>query len=211
MVTMHNSDQRLRFLFVRAACLLAATIGMAVVIHLPGSGADGVSRALAQAATPTAAGPGMGQLGDANGDGRCTEVDSLQALKMAVGQAAQDPTRLDVNRDGKVSEVDALQILKWAVTGGQCAAGSMSPLGNPVQTEQEAIQIAEAAISSDFPDMVGAQRSVSEYSTVQGEYYDVLYKRTVQVESEGEVFDWLRMVMVTIDQRTGQHSVAESG
>ena len=110
---MHRVDQRLRSRLVRMACLLTATIGLAVLTHLPGSGADAVSRALAQAATPPVTGPGIGQLGDANGDGRCTEVDALQALKMAVGQVAQDVNRLDTNRDGKVSEVDALQILKW--------------------------------------------------------------------------------------------------
>ena len=59
-------------------------------------------------------------LGDGNGDGRCTEVDALVALRMAVGLQVPDAAKVDVNGDGQVTEVDALQILKWAVAGGQC-------------------------------------------------------------------------------------------
>lgn len=59
-------------------------------------------------------------VGDGNGDGRCTEVDALIALKMAVGLQTPDFARMDVNGDGQVTEVDALQILKWAVSGGRC-------------------------------------------------------------------------------------------
>ena len=62
--------------------------------------------------------------GDANGDGRCTEVDALVALRMAVGLQAPDVARMDVNGDGQVTEVDALQILKWAVAGGQCGGAA---------------------------------------------------------------------------------------
>ncbi len=62
----------------------------------------------------------LGPVGDGNGDGRCTEVDALVALKMAVGLQTPDVATMDVNGDGQVTEVDALQILKWAVAGGQC-------------------------------------------------------------------------------------------
>ena len=61
--------------------------------------------------------------GDGNGDGRCTEVDALMALKMAVGGQPADAANIDVNGDGQITEVDALQILKWAVAGGQCGGG----------------------------------------------------------------------------------------
>jgi Mg-chelatase subunit ChlD len=59
-------------------------------------------------------------LGDGDGDGLCTEVDALMALRMAVGLDTPDVTTMDVTGDGQVTEVDALQILKWAVRGGQC-------------------------------------------------------------------------------------------
>lgn len=64
--------------------------------------------------------PVAAMLGDGNGDGLCTEVDALMALRMAVGLQALDVGSMDVNGDGQVTEVDALQILKWAVAGGQC-------------------------------------------------------------------------------------------
>jgi len=58
--------------------------------------------------------------GDGDGDSRCTEVDALLALQMAVGLQAPDVTRMDVDGDGQVSEVDALSIVQWAAAGGQC-------------------------------------------------------------------------------------------
>jgi hypothetical protein len=61
-------------------------------------------------------------LGDADGDGLCTEVDALTALQTAVGMLAPDLV-LDVDGDGQVTEVDALTILQWAVAGGRCLAG----------------------------------------------------------------------------------------
>jgi hypothetical protein len=67
-----------------------------------------------------AAPPSPAQPGDGNADGRCTEVDALMALKMAVGVQPPDAAQLDVNGDGLVTEVDALQILQWAVKGGHC-------------------------------------------------------------------------------------------
>ncbi|HUT20514.1 MAG TPA: dockerin type I domain-containing protein, partial [Anaerolineae bacterium] len=59
-------------------------------------------------------------LGDGDGDGLCTEVDALMALRMAVGLQPADVARMDIDGDGGITEVDALQILKWAVAGGQC-------------------------------------------------------------------------------------------
>ena len=64
----------------------------------------------------------MGATGDGNGDGRCTEVDALLALQMAVGLEPPIVETMDVNSDGSITEVDALMILQWAVTGGQCGS-----------------------------------------------------------------------------------------
>jgi hypothetical protein len=70
--------------------------------------------ALTRAATQT------GVTGDADGDGRCTEVDALAALRMAVGIDPPDMV-LDVDGDGRITEPDGLAILQWAAAGGQCA------------------------------------------------------------------------------------------
>lgn len=60
-------------------------------------------------------------LGDANGDGLCTEADALLALQMAVGVRGAE-TNLDIDLDGQVTEPDALILLRWAVSGGQCGS-----------------------------------------------------------------------------------------
>ena len=65
--------------------------------------------------------------GDADGDGRCTEVDALAALQVTSGVIPPDP-KMDVDGDGKVTEVDALTIIQWAAAGGQCAS---APTGQP--------------------------------------------------------------------------------
>ena len=76
-------------------------------------------------------GPGQ-LLGDADGDGRCTEVDALTALQMAVGISAPRAS-MNVNRDGSVTEVDALIILQWAAEGDQCQAGAVASPSKPPQ------------------------------------------------------------------------------
>ena len=63
--------------------------------------------------------PLIALLGDGNGDGYCTEIDALMALRMAVNTLSED-LNLDVDQDGQVSERDALTILTWAVRDGQC-------------------------------------------------------------------------------------------
>jgi len=78
----------------------------------------GTEAQLTQALTKAATQPTVVK-GDVNGDGRCTEVDALAALRMAAGAEPPD-LALDVDGDGKVSETDALSILQWAAAGGQC-------------------------------------------------------------------------------------------
>jgi len=87
--------------------------------------------------------------GDADGDGRCTEVDALSALQMAAGLLAPDVARMDVDGDGQVVEVDALSILQWAASGGICQGGppaqppAQPPAGGPQLT---ALEPATAAV-----------------------------------------------------------------
>ena len=171
-----------------------------------------LSRASAQGPTVMPIIPGGGQLGDANADGRCTEVDALQALKMAVGQAAADVAGMDVDGDGQVTEVDALQILKWAVAGGFCRGSGAPPTVSErtVRTEAEAIKAADDLIAREFPDMVGAEKTTQGYVAPDGEFYDVAYQRTVQIDSRGMTTELPRVVIVSIDRNTGEHFVAVS-
>jgi len=73
-----------------------------------------LTQALTQAATQTTV-----VKGDADGDGRCTEVDALAALRMSAGIDAPN-LALDLDGDGSVTETDGLTILQWAAAGGQC-------------------------------------------------------------------------------------------
>jgi hypothetical protein len=134
------------------------------------------------------------------------------ALKMAVGLQPPDVARMDVDGDGQVTEVDALQILKWAVAGGQCGGSSPAqPVSEEmVKTEEEAIRIADELISKEFPDMVGAEKTVQSYVARDGEFYDVTYKRTIEIESAGKTVELPRVVVVSIDKNTGQQFVAVS-
>jgi hypothetical protein len=150
--------------------------------------------------------------GDGNGDGLCTELDALMALKMAVGLMAPNVARMDLDGDGKVTEVDALQILKWAVSGAQCRGPAIQPpsAGETGMTEDEAITAADDRIAKDFPDMVGAEQTVQSYDTPAGGFFDVTYKRTVEAGSEGQTVELPKVVIVSINKDTGEQYVAVS-
>ena len=204
-----------------ALVVLLVCASLLTLAHSPNARSSGAdlgllhngSLALAPTATPgTPTGPSPVSLGDGNGDGLCTEVDALMALKMAVGLQPPDVARMDVDGDGKVTEVDALQILKWAVAGGQCGGSSPAqPVSEEtVKTEEEAIKIADELISKEFPDMVGAEKAVQSYATRDGEFYDVTYKRTIEIESAGRTVELPRVVVVSIDKDTGEQFVAVS-
>jgi hypothetical protein len=205
-----------------ALAILLLPISMFVLAHPLDAHSSGLDLALRANRLPASAPtetPGTQPpaspvyFGDGNGDRLCTEVDALMALKMAVGLLPPDVTKMDVDGDGEVTEVDALQILKWAVTGGQC--GGISPaqsgLEEMVKTEAEAIKVADELISKDFPDMVGADKAVQSYATQDGEFYDVTYKRTEQIDSAGKAVELPRVVIVSIDKNTGEQVVAVSG
>lgn len=121
--------------------------------------------------------------GDGNGDGLCTEVDALMALKMAVGLATPDPAKMDVDGDGQVSEVDALQILKWAVAGGRCGAGAATPTfvvtltmaetaPTPSVTAPEATVTPAKATVTPAPEVALASLSEEELANLIAEEYE---------------------------------------
>lgn len=200
--------------FIAASLLLPIAHSASAWSSRVGAGlSDSKVPALAPTATPSApTSTSPANLGDGNGDGRCTEVDALVALQMVVGLQTADVARMDVNGDGKVTEVDALQILKWAVTGGQCSGISPAqPFSeDTVKTKEEAIEIADEIISKEFPDMVDAEKAIQSYATQYGEFYDITYKRSVEIESAGEIAELPRVVIVTIDKKTGEPFIAVS-
>jgi hypothetical protein len=86
----------------------------------------GTEAELTQALHQAAAQPAS-VMGDADGDGRCTEADALVALQMGVGLGIPQASHMDVDGDNRVTEVDALRILMWAVAGGQCGTPGPQP------------------------------------------------------------------------------------
>ena len=102
----------------RCAVLLALVVVLGL-LSVGGAGGDVWAGSLQQG----------GLQGDANGDGRCTEVDALSALQMTAGLAPAD-SRMDVDGDNRVTEVDALSIIQWAAAGGQCR-GAVPPPAPP--------------------------------------------------------------------------------
>ena len=207
---------RLRFLKRSTLVALLLSVSLLVLVQSlttrPRDAAAGLLRSSVLAQAPTGSPSPPAVPGDGTGDGLCTEVDALMALKMAVGLTAPDLAKMDVDGDGRVTEVDALQILKWAVSGGQCRGPTPQPpvAEQMVKTEDEAIKAADERIAQDFPDMVGAEQTVQSYETHAGEFFDVTYKRTVEAESEGETVELPKVVIVSINKDTGEQSIAVS-
>jgi hypothetical protein len=77
-------------------------------------------------------------------------------------------------------------------------------------SEQQALNIAETTISTDFPDMVNAEKASQSYASQGSEYYEFTYKRVIQVETDSEILEIPRIVIVTVDKSTGEKSVAIS-
>lgn len=77
-------------------------------------------------------------------------------------------------------------------------------------TEEEAIKIADDIILQDFPDMVDATSSFKGYTSEDREFYQVTYDKTVEAESDGEIIELPRIVIVTIDKNTGEQFIAVS-
>ena len=77
-------------------------------------------------------------------------------------------------------------------------------------SEQQALDIAEQAIATDFPDMVDAEKMSQSYASNGREFYEFTYKRMIQVEADGEILEITRIVIVTIDKNTGEEFIAVS-
>ena len=77
-------------------------------------------------------------------------------------------------------------------------------------SEQEAANIAEATITTDFPDMVNAEKLSQSYASQGSEFYEFTYKKMIQVETDTGTIEVPRIVIVAIDKSTGEKFVAES-
>jgi hypothetical protein len=77
-------------------------------------------------------------------------------------------------------------------------------------SEQEALNIAEATITTDFPDMVDAEKMSQSYSSKGREFYEFTYKKINQVETDTGTLEIPQIVIVTIDKSTGEKFIAVS-
>jgi len=75
-------------------------------------------------------------------------------------------------------------------------------------SEQEALNLAELTITTDFPDMVDAEKVSQSYAIKDREFYEFTYKKMVQVETDDGALEIPRIVIVTVDKSTGEKSVA---
>ena len=77
-------------------------------------------------------------------------------------------------------------------------------------SEQEALDIAEATITNDFPDMADAEKVSHGYASKGREFYEFTYKKMVQVETDSGTIEIPQIVIVTIDKSTGEKFVSVS-
>ena len=82
--------------------------------------------------------------------------------------------------------------------------------GDGMLDENDAIKVADDIIAEDFPEMVDATRTLESYSSQGRDFYEITYDKTVEVESEGEIVELPRIVVVTIDKETGEQFVEVS-
>ncbi len=82
--------------------------------------------------------------------------------------------------------------------------------GGGAVSEDESIEIADQIIAESFPDMADAARTSQSYTSEGREFYELTYAKTVEVESDGQIAEIPRIVIVTIDRDTGEQFIAVS-
>ena len=83
--------------------------------------------------------------------------------------------------------------------------------GDDALTEQKAVEVANGIITEDFPDLINAVRTVRSYVSEGREFYEVTYSGSAAVVVEGgKTIQIPRIVVVIIDEDTGEKFVAES-
>ena len=98
-----------------------------------------------------------------------------------------------------------IRVVPAPSTEGESPGGTVEMIN-----EQEALNVAEATITTDFPDMVDAEKTSQSYASKGREFYEFTYKKVVQLETDTGTLEIPRIVIVTIDKSTGEKSVAIS-
>jgi hypothetical protein len=79
-------------------------------------------------------------------------------------------------------------------------------------SQQEAERIADDIISETFPGMVGAEKTLGTYQNPAGaKFWTVTYRQDAEAEFEGVTYEIPNIVIVSVNQDTGDAVAAVSG
>jgi hypothetical protein len=79
----------------------------------------------------------------------------------------------------------------------------------PLQ-EKEVVTMADKAVAEKFPQMTGATKSVSKYTSENAEFYDVTYNKKMQAQADGKIIEIPQIVIITINIKTGEQIISIS-
>jgi len=92
-------------------------------------------------------------------------------------------------------------------SGGESGSGAEAS----AVSQEEAEAIADDIISEQFPDMEGAEKAMGGYENPAGtKFWTVTYRQDAQAEFEGQNYEIPNVVVVSVDQDTGEAIVAVS-
>ena len=78
-------------------------------------------------------------------------------------------------------------------------------------SQQEAEALADDVISAQFPDLEGAEKVTARYENAAGtKFWTITYREDAQVEFEGQTYEIPNVVIVSVDQETGEAIAAVS-
>jgi hypothetical protein len=79
-------------------------------------------------------------------------------------------------------------------------------------SQQEAERIADDIIAGEFPDMAGAEKTLGTYQNPAGaKFWTVTYREDAEAEFEGVTYEIPNIVIVSVDQDTGEAVATVSG
>jgi hypothetical protein len=92
------------------------------------------------------------------------------------------------------------------------SGGVTGSVQEPATVSQgEAERIADDIISEQFPDIKDGQKLIGSYENSAGtKFWTITYRKDDQAESEGQTYDIPRVVIVSVDQDTGEAIAAVS-
>jgi hypothetical protein len=83
--------------------------------------------------------------------------------------------------------------------------------GPSAVNQEEAEAIADDVISERFPDMEGAEKVIGSYQNpAGGKFWTITYRKDAQAESGGQTYEIPNVVIVSVDQDTGEAIAAVS-